>query len=110
LLTGFLSGVAATLVGGLLLIWVRGCWPAIEEARQEERLIRAFWELALQSRHEYDVLAAPLSPKKAASPSHANVRDPGPVLDRLRRKEYIVRFENYPAYYGITYKGRAKAL
>ena len=98
------------MAGGLLLApllaWTRRYWRAAAENRQEERLLRAFLEMA-QDVSPNEIGAARLSARAAAI--RANLRDPDPVLHRLVRKDHIRPDTEYPRHYTISSKGRARA-
>jgi hypothetical protein len=103
-------GAAASVAGGLLLApllaWTRRYWRAAAVNRQEERLLRAFLEMA-QDVSPNEIGATRLSARAAAI--RANLRDPDPVLDRLVRKDHIRPDIEYPRHYIISSKGRARA-
>ena len=108
LLVGLLVAIAGTVIGGIILAALLSlAWQAWR-VEQEERLVRAFLGLARELVRHYDTLVAPLSANKAAA--RARVRDPGPVLERLRRKGHIRRVPDDPGYYTITAEGRTRAL
>ena len=104
-----LVGAASAVLGGLLLeplrSWVRRYWQARQKDRQEERLLRAFLDMARG--HPNGTLAAHLSARTAAA--RAKLREPDPVLKRLVSKDHIRPDRVYPRHYSITFEGRARA-
>jgi hypothetical protein len=107
IIVGAAASVAAGLLLAPLLSWARRYWRAAAENRQEERLLRAFLEMAQDVRPN-EILAARLSARAAAT--RANLRDPDPVLDRLVRMDHIRPDSEYPRHYTISLKGRTRAL
>ena len=107
-------GVGETLVVGVVAgLLVAAIWhftkphlQARTEAREEERLLRAFLEMATEA-NPHEKLTVAISSSEAAD--RASIRDLDPVLDRLVRKDHIRPDQTFRNHYNLTFEGRQRA-
>ena len=106
-------GIAESIIVGVVVgLLVAAIWhfakPRLQaraEAREEERLLRAFLEMATEA-GPHEKLVVAISSGEAAD--RANIRDPDPVLDRLVRKDHLRPDQTYPNHFHLTFEGRRR--
>ena len=108
-----MSIAESIIVGVVVGLLVAAIWhfakPRLQaraEAREEERLLRAFLEMATEA-NPHEKLTVAISSSEAAD--RANIRDLDPVLDRLVRKDHIRPDQTFPNHYNLTFEGRQRA-